>query len=305
MALFTSDSTIRYGGSFSKKLGGAESNVAIGLTRLGYSVGWVSRLGNDELGKFILSFIRGEGIDVSQVSIDKHAQTGIYIKELRHAADVRVQYYRKFSAASYMSEEDLDEEYLSKAKYLHLTGITPALSESAYKMTLKAIEIAKKNGTKIIFDPNIRQKLWSKDLAKEVLLQIALQSDIFLPGLSEATFLTDEEQPEKIGEYFRNRGVSIVVMKDGEKGAYYSTNKEFHHVPGFYVKNVIDPVGAGDGFAAGFISGLLDKLSIHEAVERGNAVGALVTMVNGDFEGLPYREELERFLNHNNVDVSR
>lgn len=307
MALFTPDSTglMRYATTFSRKFGGAESNFAIGLTRLGHQTGWISRVGDDELGKAMLSFIRGEGIDVSQVKIDNTAPTGLYFKELRNANEVRIEYYRRGSAASQMEKTDLSEEYISKAKYLHISGITPALSESCHETVMEAIQIAKKHSVKIIFDPNLRRKLWREEKARTVLLEIASQVDIILPGIDEGAFLFGETDPKKLGQLFLDHGASLVVLKVGAKGAYYFTADESKLVPGFEVKNVVDPVGAGDGFAAGFTSGLLDGLSYEKAVQRGNAVGAMVTMVNGDIEGLPEKHEVDRFMQVPDEDVSR
>lgn len=123
--------------------------------------------------------------------------------------------------------------------------------------------------------------------------------------MSEADFLIKETDPKKICQYFIGLGVSTVVIKAGTNGAYFATDKEFQHVPGFKVGQVLDPVGAGDGFAAGLISGLIDELPLKEAVKRGNAIGALVIMNNGDVEGLPEREELEKFLLNEQEDVIR
>ncbi|MET3505682.1 sugar kinase [Halalkalibacter oceani] len=307
MVLFTPDSTglMRYANSFSRKFGGAESNYAIGLTRLGHQAGWISRVGDDELGKAMLAFIRGEGVDVSQVKVDDSAPTGIYFKEIRSANEVRVQYYRKGSAASQLSKEDIREDYIAQAKYLHISGITPALSESCHEAINEAIAIAKKHDVKIIFDPNLRKKLWSEDKARRVLLDLAAQVDIILPGIDEGKFMFGESDPETLGRLFLDQGASLVVLKVGAKGAYYFTNEESKLVSGFKVDQVVDPVGAGDGFAAGFTSGLLDGLSIEQAVRRGNAVGAMVTMINGDVEGLPEKYEVENFMNATGEDVSR
>lgn len=298
MAVFTpeSSSLMRYAATYSRKFGGAESNVAIGLIRLGHNVGWISKVGKDELGKSLLSFIRGEGIDVSQVKIDDTAPTGLYFKEVRSGNNVQVQYYRAGSAASKIEPSDLNEDYIKKAKYLHITGITPALSESCYKTVIKAIAIAKENGVKVIFDPNLRKKLWSEERARTVLLEIASMSDIVLPGVAEGEFMFGETDPEELGKLFLNHGASLVVMKVGAKGAFYFTEDKSELVSGFQVAQVIDPVGAGDGFAAGVISGLLDHLPIAKAVERGNGVGAMATQIKGDFEGLPDKDELESFM---------
>ena len=168
------------------------------------------------------------------------------------------------------------------------------------------IKVARENEVKVIFDPNLRKKLWSEERAREVLLEIAAQSDIVMPGVSEGEFMFGETDPEKLGELFLNHGASLVVIKVGAKGAYYFTKEESKLVPGFPVEQVVDPVGAGDGFAAGVISGLLDQLPLTRAVERGNAVGAMATQIPGDFEGLPTREEIEQFMNSSDSeDINR
>ena len=301
----TSDGLMRYADQFTKKIGGAESNVAIGLSRLGHQAGWISKVGDDEFGKAILSFLKGEGIDVHQVTIDSQAPTGIYFKEPRRKNHTNVYYYRKGSAASTLTPSDLDEAYISRAKYLHLTGITPALSESCRETVFEAITIAKKHGIPVIFDPNLRMKLWDEQTARETLLKIASQADIILPGVAEGEFLFGESDPMRLGEIFLQHGSSIVVLKVGAKGAYYFTDTEKELVPGLPVDQVVDPVGAGDGFAAGFISGLLDGVDLYASVERGNAAGALVTMVNGDAEGLADRQDLEFFMSRNTEDIVR
>ncbi|KAB8137692.1 sugar kinase [Gracilibacillus oryzae] len=308
MILFTPESNglMRYAPVFSRKIGGAESNVAIGLARLGYRTGWISKVGDDEFGRAMISFIRGEGVDVSQVKSAPSAPTGIYFKELRKSSDVRVQYYRKGSAASTMAKSDVSEEYIAQASYLHITGITPALSESCYETMLEAIRIAKRNNVKVIFDPNLREKLWvSKEKAQQVLLEIASQSDIILPGMSEAAYLFGEKEPADYAESFFKLGAEFVILKAGKEGTYYYSEAQSGFAASFPVEQVVDPVGAGDGFAAGFISGLLDGMTLEESVQRGNAIGAMVTMVNGDVEGLPEKAEIDRFIKPAKDDVSR
>lgn len=308
MVLFTPETSgyMRYAGNFSAKVAGAESNLAIGLARLGHDSSWISQLGDDEFGKKILSFIRGEGVDVSEVLYDSSASTGLYFKEMITDDEVQVHYYRKDSAASRLEPSDLNEEYIANAKYLHLTGITPALSESCYKTVIKAIEIANANGVTVVFDPNLRRKLWSEERARQVLLEIASKSDIVLPGLDEGQFLFGDLDAKTMAKRFYDHGASFVVLKLGAEGAYYYSDKERGHVLGFPVNRVVDPVGAGDGFAAGLLSGLLDDIPLEKAVERGAAVGALVTMVKGDVEGLPDRSRLDAFIDgKNKEDVNR
>lgn len=308
MALFTPDTTgkMRYASTFSRKIAGAETNVAIGLQRLGYQTGWISRVGDDELGQTLVSFIRGEGVDVSQVTRDEKASTGLYFKELRKVDDVRVYYYRAGSAASRLEPAHINEQYIANAKYLHLTGITPALSETCYQTIIHAIDIAKKHGVPIIFDPNIREKLWSsKQKARDVLLEIASEADIVLPGVSEAKFFFGEKSIDEYAQLFKANGSSVVILKEGSKGTHYYTDDESGFVASYRVEHVVDPIGAGDGFAAGVISGLLEELPLDQAIARGNAIGAIVTMVNGDVEGLPDKEEIDRFLQDDKEDVNR
>ncbi|WP_223594443.1 sugar kinase [Neobacillus bataviensis] len=306
MILFTPESKglMRYASHFSSKVAGAETNTLIGLSRLGHCTGWISRVGRDEFGAALLAAVRAEGVNIDHVKQDSDAPTGIYFKELVNEDIARIYYYRKHSAASRISPGDLQEDYIRKAKYLYLTGITPALSESCEKTVFRSIELAKKSNVKIVFDPNLRRKLWEEEKARKTLLTIAALADIVLPGISEGQFLFDKAGYEDIAEEFLKLGASVVVVKLGERGAYFSTRHEAQLVPGYKVSRVVDPVGAGDGFAAGFLSGLLDGAPIKEAVLKGNAVGAVVTTVNGDIEGLPDRDLLASFIQQGE-DVSR
>ncbi|RBP91466.1 5-dehydro-2-deoxygluconokinase [Cytobacillus firmus] len=309
MALFTpnEEGMLRHTHSFSMKFGGAESNVAIGLSRLGHRSRWISRLGEDEFGDAMLSFIRGEGVDVSYVTRDQSAPTGVFFKEFRRLNDTRVYYYRKDSAASKMKAEWLEDEAIKDAEYLHLTGITPGLSASCREMLEKAIWIAKGNGTRIVFDPNLRLKIWrDEEEARQFIKKYASESDIVLPGISEAEFLFGPCTPEEYTEKFHDLGIDTVIMKLGKEGALISSSSvPMTRVPGFTVERVVDPVGAGDAFAAGVLSGLLDGKQLEEAVLQGNAMGAMVTMVNGDAEGLPNRSDLASFMNGSLEDVTR
>ncbi|WP_216829149.1 sugar kinase [Alkalihalobacterium elongatum] len=304
MALFTPESSglMRYAHTYTRKFGGSESNVAIGLVRLGHHSGWISRVGDDELGTAMISFIRGEGVDVSEVQVERGGQTGIYFKELRREGDVRVLYYRKHSAASRMSKDDLNEAYIAQAKYLHISGITPALSDSCYEMLKEAVKVAKKHGVTIVFDPNLRKTLWTEEKAKNVLVEFVRESDIVLPGIGEGKFLYGVGDPQLLGERFLKEGPSTCVLKVGAEGAYYFTKDKTEFVPSFNVEKVVDPVGSGDGFCSGFLSGLLDGLNLYDAVRRGNGVGAMVAMVNGDVEGLPDKRDLENFIHQTQTD---
>ncbi|PTK14159.1 sugar kinase [Mammaliicoccus sciuri] len=293
---------MRYAQDFSTHIAGAETNTLIGLEKLGVKTGWISQLGNDELGQKILNFVRGEGINVDSVKLISEAPTGIFLKEKFRQDQTRVHYYRKGSAASLMSEVNIDESYVAQFKYLYVTGITPALSASCKQTIFKLISTAKSLGLQIVFDPNLRLKLWSEDEAKETLKQLIALSDIVLPGTSEGAFLFNTQSEEEIAQEIINLGASTVVVKLGSKGAYYVHNDISGYAKASKEIEVVDPVGAGDGFAAGLIAGIIEGLSIHEATEQACNAGALVTTVKGDVEGLPTKEEIEQMKYTGHVD---
>lgn len=283
--------------TFKKYLAGAETNVAIGLSRLGYDVGFSSRVGQDSLGRFISKTLTEENIDTSHIAIDPNHPTGFQLKSRVDAGDPVVEYFRGFTAFRQLNREDIDSDWVKKAHHLHLTGIPIALSDAVRDYTNALIEIAHRNGITISFDPNLRPVLWSDEISMITEInRTASQADWVFPGISEGQQLTGYNEPRDIAAYYLEKGVQLVVIKLGDKGAYYRTNEKEGTVNGCVVEHVIDTVGAGDGFAVGTISGLLENLSVPEAVARGNAVGALAIQSPGDSDGLPTREQLETFI---------
>ncbi|PRX28277.1 5-dehydro-2-deoxygluconokinase [Orenia metallireducens] len=287
---------LKYIYDYKKQLGGAESNFAIGLARLGHHSAWISKLGADPHGQYIKAFIQGEGVDTSRVIFTDKAPTGLMFKERSVLNESKVYYYRHGSAASKLTPEDLDQEYIAQAKYLHLTGITPALSQSCYEAALEAIKVAKENDVKVSFDPNLRLKLWdSQEEMKEVMLDLFSKSDIVLPGIEEGELLLGTTDPEEIAQEILNLGAEIVIVKLGAEGALVADQDSMKRVAGYKVEKVVDTVGAGDGFAAGFIAGQLKGYDLVESTKLANAVGAYAITVLGDMEGLPTMEEVEIF----------
>ncbi len=298
MAVFTPESNgpLRYVNNFSKHIGGADSNVAIALARLGHESAWFSKVGNDEFGRYIKNTIRGEGVDVSRLKFTSEASTGLLFKERLSSENPNVYYYRKNSAASKISVDDLDLEYIKQAKIIHITGITPALSKSAREVVFKVLDIAKENGITVSFDPNIRLKLWKLEEARPVLLDIAKMSDIVFPGISEGEMLLGTSDEKEIAKKFIEMGCKIVAVKLGADGCYVANKDKGAYVAGYPNDNPVDTVGAGDGFAAGFISGILKNFDIKKCGKYGNGVGAMATLVEGDMEGFPYLDQLVAFI---------
>ncbi|WP_410512732.1 sugar kinase [Paenibacillus sp. BR2-3] len=281
---------------FTKALAGAETNVSTGLARLGFNMRWISKVGDDSFGKFIIEALRKENVDVDAVLTDKRYPTGFQLKSKVENGDPQVQYFRKGSAASTICPADVDPAAFTSAKHLHLTGIPAAISASARELAYEALTIMREANRTISFDVNLRPKLWSSQAEMvEVVNSMACQADWVLPGAGEGTILTGYSEPRDIAAFYLEQGVKLVTVKLGPDGAYYRTPTEEGVVDGFPVQ-VVDTVGAGDGFAVGLISGLLDGLPVKEAVRRGNAIGALAVTAAGDAEGLPTRAQLEAFM---------
>ena len=282
--------------SFFKRTAGAETNVAIGLSRLGLKVGWASRLGTDSMGRSLIASMKAEGIDCSHVICDATQRTGFQFKgRVTDGSDPPVEYHRKGSAASHMGPQDVDEAWLRSARHLHATGVFAAISDTSLQAALKCMDVMRAAGRTISFDPNLRPTLWSStDTMCHWINELASRADWVLPGMEEGLLLTGESTAERIAGFYRQRGAKLVVVKLGAAGAYYDSDVAgTGTVAGFPVAEVVDTVGAGDGFAAGLVSALLEGRSVPDAVRRGAWIGARAVQVLGDTEGLPTRAQLE------------
>jgi 2-dehydro-3-deoxygluconokinase len=282
--------------TFVQATAGAETNVATGLARLGHRSGWVGRLGKDPLGRFVEEELRGCGIDLTRVETDPEAPTGFQLKSRADGGDPEVVYFRRESAGSRLAWSEPMATYVSSARHLHLTGIPLAIFETARDFAFRAVAAARAGGASVSFDPNLRPSLWaSEEEMIAVVNEVAALADWVLPGVEEGRVLTGHTDPAAIAEHYLASGVTRVVVKNGCAGAVAFGPEGAVRQPAFQV-DVVDTVGAGDGFAAGLISAHLDGLEIEPALERAAAVGALATTSAGDKDGLPDRERLARFL---------
>ena len=297
LALFAplSADPLRYVRQFELRWGGTECNVAIALTRLGISCGWQSLLGDDELGRLILQGARGEGVDVSRVRLVPGLPTGLYLKQFV-AGQTQVFYYRAGSAASTLGPDDLDPDYFRSARWVHLTGITPALSDSCRAAVDRAFDLAEQLGLPVSFDPNLRLKLWSVEQARQVLTPYMRRCDVLLAGEEELLPLLDAPDRAAAVETVLGWGKPLLALKLGAEGALVASRDERLLLPGLPVSQIVDPVGAGDGFDAGFIAGQLMGWDLARSAELGNIVGASAVGVKGDFEAYPTLAEAEAVL---------
>ncbi|MFM0050176.1 sugar kinase [Caballeronia grimmiae] len=297
MAMFVAAATgdLATVGQFTKRVAGADLNVAIGLSRLGFKVGWMSRVGNDSFGRYVLDVLAAEGIDARRVTVDERYPTGFQLKgKCDDGSDPAVEYFRKGSAASHLSLDDYAADYVLGARHLHLTGVAPAISATSRELAFHMAREMRAAGKSISFDPNLRPTLWpSREAMADALNALAELADWVLPGVSEGLTLTGYAKPEDIAAFYLDRGAKGVIVKLGAHGAYFRTADDEGIVPAAPVANVVDTVGAGDGFAVGVVSALLEGRDMRDAIVRGNRIGALAIQVIGDSEGLPTRAALD------------
>jgi 2-dehydro-3-deoxygluconokinase len=271
---------------------GAESNVAIGLARLGFDVAWTGRVGDDELGSLITERLRAEGIGTGSVRADPAAPTALMLKERRTAGVTRVYYYRAGSAGSRLAAGDIDDKLIAAARVVHLTGITPALSESARGAVHEAARLAAAHGVPVSFDVNYRARLWEASEAAGELPALARAAAIVFAGEDELPLLTGGEHGLEAAVDLARTGPREVVIKRGARGATLVTGDGtvFEHAEP--PATTVDPVGAGDAFAAGYLAGFLDGCGPQERLALGCRLGAIAVSTAGDWEGLPRRSEL-------------
>lgn len=273
-----------------KIMGGAELNVAIGVKRLGHSVEYISRVGNDPFGEYIIKTINQHQVGTQYISEDDEYFTGHQLKQLVTKGDPATFNFRKNSAASHLEPSVIDQVDLSDVKFAHMSGIFPAISDTAEASFRKLYKRLNDANIATTFDPNLRPTLWkSHDYMVKTINELAGYADIVLPGIEEGKILMGSDDPEAVADfYLKGERTKTVIVKIGPAGAYVKNKDgESYTVKGFHVDKVVDTVGAGDGFALGVITALLEGKSMKSAALRGNAVGALQVQTLGDNDGYP------------------
>ncbi|MFE5672964.1 sugar kinase [Agromyces sp. NPDC056523] len=269
---------------------GAESNVAIGLARLGRSVAYIGRVGSDSLGREIRRTLRGEGVDASGLVVAASAPTGVLLKERSTAGRTEVTYHRAGSAGSTLSVADLPARFAG-IRRLHVTGITLVLSPAARRAALEAMRRARADGCRVSLDANFRRKLAPAPTLVDTFEEAAGLADEILLGRGEAALCAGSDDDAALEEYARSLSAETVVLKGVGGGASaFARHERIELEPG--TVPVVDAVGAGDGFAVGFLHALLDGAPIVDALELAGRVAARVVSTQGDYQGLPYAEDL-------------
>ncbi|KUM36645.1 sugar kinase [Arthrobacter sp. EpRS71] len=272
-------------------MGGAETNFAIALKRLGTSVTWLGRVGQDSLGDLVLREVAAEGITTLGIR-DAEAPTGLMIKERRTLEHLKVWYYRSASAGSRLAPEDVPVDAIRNAKLLHLTGITPGLSESAYEAAMFAMSVAREAGVTVSFDLNYRAALWTEDKAGPVFRKFIERADIIFAGDDEAAIAVGHGADSlDLAHKIAALGPEQVIIKNGPLGCVGVIDGSAYRQEAVRI-NAVDTVGAGDAFVAGYISDLLAGASVEDRLLTAVRTGAFACLVPGDWEGMPRRNEL-------------
>ena len=286
--------------SLELNIGGAESNLAIALARMGKRVLWWSRLPRNALAENLLRVLRSHGVGVAGVRLDPdvNARLGTYFIEFGSAPrPTRVVYDRAHSAASRMQPDDFDWSQLKHTKRLHLSGITPALGPSCLGTVRRAIEEARKVGTHITFDLNYREKLWSWDACRPVIDELAATSNLVISAARDARSLlqADGDAASLARQLHRRWQGPDVVLTQGADDTVAWDGKLLHRAGAFRQVQIVDRIGAGDAFAAGLHCALLEELPWDRALRMGNAVAALKLTMAGDI-ALVSRAEIDELL---------
>lgn len=274
------------------RVGGAESNVAVSLSRLGHAARWVGAVGADPFGRIVVAGLAAAGVDVSCVITDDKAPTGVYAKDPR-GASTRVHYYRRGSAASRMSSSDLTAALAQDARVVHLSGTTPALSASCRELTHAIVAQRRLGAAAVSFDVNYRPGLWPVEQAAPELEAIARTADIVFVGRDEAATLWGTTTAHDVRD--RLPEPTVLVVKDGTVGATAFGPDGAEWADALSVP-VVETVGAGDAFAAGWLSAWLRGLSTEDALRLGHLVASLAVQVVGDCPQVPSWDEIERHL---------
>ena len=279
--------------TFKRFAGGAPANFAVGVRHLGLSSGMITKVGDDFFGNFLIKTLEKENVEISQVKITNEYKTALAFVGLDEKRSPGFSFYRSPCADIMLTPEEISEEYIKSAKLL-MCGTVSMADEPARSAIFKAIEYAKRHGLQVACDPNLRNDLWHNKDPREHIFKVLKDTDIFLPSISEAEFITGEKG-EKAFESILELGPSIAGITQGAEGATILTKDGIFSAPSYKV-DVVDTTGAGDAFAAGLITGLLTNMPLKEIPYFANAVSALKITRKGAMN-VPSRQEVEDFMN--------
>ena len=288
---------LAYAESLNKYYGGDTISTAVAAARLGSTVGYLTKVGNDLFRDFFLDSWQAENIDISHVGMGE-GYNGLFFISRQDSGEKEILFYRKKSAPTTLSVNDINEEYIKKASIVYSTGLTQSLSESVRESVKKAFSIAKKEETTVAYDPNYRPRLWNIDEAKEALEEIIEYVDIILLNAThDAEKLYGISSPDKIIKSFWDKGVPIVGVKMGAQGSAIGYNGEINYIPAC-VSNVYDTTGAGDAYNGGFLHGIAEGYTPFEASKLASIVAGFQIQGLGMVKPIPYKDKVYAEFKH-------
>lgn len=294
----TSKGPLRHANMFERRVAGSEANVIIGMSRLGNESAFFTAVGDDELGNCIISTLNAEKVETKFIKVGS-GFTAVYFVERGYPvpSKTNVLYYRKGSAFSKITPNDIAPEMFDNIELIFISGITPALSESCYSASKKMVEIAKEKNIKVVFDTNIRKKLLpDSEIAIKTLSFFIQEADILITGIGDLEHifpnLSLDDQIKNLRTF---TSTDLIIFKMGKEGARAYKGKDVFEARSFDVE-VVDELGAGDAFDAAFLASFMEGKTIDESLIYGNAAGAIVVGVVGDIEPLPNWKELDTFI---------
>ena len=287
--------------NFNKYLGGSPANIAVGMARLGKKVGFIARVSDDQFGDYVTHYFQKEGIDTSHITRCRNGENlGLTFTEIISPSESRILMYRDGVADLMLEPENVDEEYIRKAKALLISGTALAASPSR-EAALKALMLAKKNGVAVIFDIDYRAYTWkNRDEISVYYSLVAAQSDLIL-GSREEFDLTEhilgvcENDKESAGRW-QDCGCKIVVIKHGKEGSTAYTCDGNHYAVKPFPTNALKGFGGGDGYASSFIRALIDGCSVPEALEYGSASASMLISAHSCSAAMPTLAQVEQFI---------
>ncbi len=288
---FSTREGLTFAESFNKYYGGDVLNTAVAAARLGSRAGFITKVGKDYFKDFLMDSWNSENLDISNVKI-VDSYNGIYIISRRPDGKKEIMYYRKKSAATMITIEDIPQDVIEKSSIIYTTGITQSLSSSARSAVKKAFSIAGEKECLAAYDPNYTDRIWSIEEAREAMEEIIEYVDIIiLSNIHDAEKLIGISSADKIIKYFWDRGISMVAVKMGQSGCTIGYNGEISNIPRRDVV-VVDPTGAGDTFNGGFLHGISKGYTPFEAAKLATIVASEQTRGLGAIKSIPYKDQV-------------
>ena len=287
------DESLTYAKSLDKDYGGDNITTAVAALKMGSKVGYISKVGADSFKDFLLDSWQSEGLDVSQVKLIEGVN-GVYFIARPQNADKEFACYRKKTAGTKLSIDDISADYIKSASYIYTTGLTQSLSLSAKETVKKAFTIAKENNVQIAYDPNYNKHIWSPEEAKEAFEEVEDLVDILFLNLNnDSAKILEMASIDMIMKHLWDKGISIVVIKTFvEKGYYVGYQGEVTFTKYYTAENILDTTGAGDAFNGGFLHGLASGLTPFEAVKLASVLAGLQAQNIGAIKSIPSKDKV-------------